>query len=244
MLYLLTHGRRSVATSALLCAGFLSLSPAMATQSPEPTLIPPVNEVKIQKPIYEITPARRALLDTIRYAEGTWAGGSEVGYRIMFGGGTFKNLDRHPDQVNHGGGYSSAAAGAYQFMPATWGGVVSALRLNSFSPSNQDQGAIHLVKMRGALSAIDKGELSRQAVNLLAPEWASFPTTWGGSYYGQPSKTYGELDRFYRKRFIEYTSMPSSVAIEKTKETPVVLSSAPVSQVDPLKDFLKFLDLI
>jgi lysozyme len=162
----------------------------------------------------------------------------------MFGGGTFKNLDRHPDQVNHGGGYSSAAAGAYQFIPATWGGVVSALRLNSFSPSNQDQGAIHLVKMRGALSAIDKGELSRQAVNLLAPEWASFPTTWGGSYYGQPSKTYGELDRFYRKRFIEYTSMPSSVAIEKTKETPVVLSSAPVSQVDPLKDFLKFLDLI
>jgi len=238
MLYLLTHGRAGLAASAL-CAGFLSLSPVMATQSPEPTLIPPVNEVKIQKPIYEITPARRALLDTIRYAEGTWAGGSEVGYRIMFGGGTFNNLDRHPDRVIHGGGYSSAAAGAYQFMPATWGGVASALRLNSFSPQNQDQGALHLVKMRGALSAIDKGELSRQAVNLLAPEWASFPTMYGGSYYGQPSKAYGELDKFYRKRLIEYTTVPVIAKQEIKKVKPIE-----VSQNNPMDQFLKFLDLI
>ena len=37
--------------------------------------------------IFAITPERRALLNTIRYAEGTWANGDDVGYRILFGGG-------------------------------------------------------------------------------------------------------------------------------------------------------------
>ena len=45
--------------------------------------------------VYRMTPERRALLNTIRFAEGTWTNG-------------------------RGDGYSSAAAGAYQFLPATW----------------------------------------------------------------------------------------------------------------------------
>ena len=36
---------------------------------------------------YVITPERRAMLNTIRFAEGTWKGGLDVGYRVMFGGG-------------------------------------------------------------------------------------------------------------------------------------------------------------
>ncbi|MDA7677233.1 endolysin, partial [bacterium] len=35
---------------------------------------------------YIITPERRALLNTIRFAEGTWKNGLDVGYRVMFGG--------------------------------------------------------------------------------------------------------------------------------------------------------------
>ena len=42
--------------------------------------------------IFAITPERRALLNTIRYAEGTWAGGDDIGYRIMFGGGLMPSL--------------------------------------------------------------------------------------------------------------------------------------------------------
>ena len=34
---------------------------------------------------YVITPERRAMLNTIRFAEGTWKGGLDVGYRVMFG---------------------------------------------------------------------------------------------------------------------------------------------------------------
>ena len=36
---------------------------------------------------YRITPERRALLNTIRFAEGTWTAGSPVGYRMLYGGG-------------------------------------------------------------------------------------------------------------------------------------------------------------
>ena len=32
---------------------------------------------------YVITPERRAMLNTIRFAEGTWKGGLDVGYRVM-----------------------------------------------------------------------------------------------------------------------------------------------------------------
>ena len=48
---------------------------------------------------YELTPERRALLNTIRYAEGTWKDGEDKGYRIIYGGGQFQDLSRHPEQV-------------------------------------------------------------------------------------------------------------------------------------------------
>ena len=60
---------------------------------------------------YELTPERRALLNTIRYAEGTWKDGEDKGYRIMYGGGQFQDLSRHPERVIVQR-YTSAAAGA------------------------------------------------------------------------------------------------------------------------------------
>ena len=78
----------------------------------------------------EITPARRALLNTIRYAEGTWKQGQE-GYRSLYGGGRFSSLERHPEIVVVKR-YTSAAAGAYQFLPGTWGEASRKLRLARF----------------------------------------------------------------------------------------------------------------
>jgi len=203
MLYpILTHGVRAAIAASALCAGTAFAQPIIATASPAPTT---VNEAKVEKPIYELTPNRRALLDTIRYAEGTWANGADVGYRIMFGGGTFSDLTRHPDRVIRSGGYASAAAGAYQFMPGTWAGASRALKLNSFGPQEQDQAALWLVQQRGALSEIDRGDFSPKTVNRLAPEWASFPTLYGGSYYGQPVKGYRDLHRFFHERLKEHT---------------------------------------
>jgi muramidase (phage lysozyme) len=201
MLYpILTHGVRAACVASALCGGVAFSQPMLATVSPSPT----VNEAKVETLKYELTPERRALLATIRYAEGTWANGDPVGYRIMFGGGTFNDLSRHPDRVIYGRRYASAAAGAYQFMPFTWAYARSALKLNSFGPQEQDQAALWLVERRGALAEIDRGRFSPEAVNRLSPEWASFPTLWGRSYYGQPVKDYRDLHRFFHQRLQEY----------------------------------------
>ena len=152
--------------------------------------------------VFAITPERRALLNTIRYAEGTWANGQDVGYRIMFGGSLTDSLDRHPNRVNRTPGYASAAAGAYQFMPPTWAMVSRSLGFplvgpNAFGPEVQDQAAIYLVQRRGALPLADQGRFTPELAHRLAPEWASFPTLAGRSYYGQPVKRYDELRQFY-----------------------------------------------
>jgi muramidase (phage lysozyme) len=146
---------------------------------------------------YALTPERRALLDTIRYAEGTWIGGGEEGYRMLYGGRLFQGLDRHPE-ITVRRRYSSAAAGAYQFLPGTWQAVARQLGLNSFAPANQDQAALHLVRRRGALDLFDRTGLTPTVLARLAPEWASLPTLAGASYYGQPVKRRGDLVAFYR----------------------------------------------
>jgi muramidase (phage lysozyme) len=147
---------------------------------------------------YELTPERRALLNTIRYAEGTWKDGQDKGYAVIYGGGMVNDLSRHPERVVVKR-YSSAAAGAYQFLPATWKGVARELKLASFEPQHQDQAALHLAKRRGALKEIDQRGLTKIAMAKLAPEWASFPTSTGLSAYGQPVKSHQELASFYSK---------------------------------------------
>jgi muramidase (phage lysozyme) len=151
---------------------------------------------------FAITPERRALLNTIRYAEGTWKEGTDLGYRVMFGGGLMPSLDRHPDRVNYTSGYASAAAGAYQFMPSTLGLVTRAMNLVGFGPQVQDQAALYLIARRGALPLADRGELNAELAALLAPEWASFPTLRGASYYGQPVRRLEELQRFYQANLV------------------------------------------
>jgi len=150
---------------------------------------------------YPITPERRALLNTIRYAEGTWKQGSE-GYRTLYGGGRFSSLARHPEVVVVKR-YRSAAAGAYQFLPGTWREASRKLQLASFEPHSQDQAALYLVDRRGVLAQIDQRGLTREAMAVLAREWASFPTLRGSSAYGQPVKKADELARFYRSNLEE-----------------------------------------
>ncbi|MFQ6540229.1 MULTISPECIES: hypothetical protein [Aphanothece] len=154
--------------------------------------------------IYAITPERRALLNTIRFAEGTWAGGEDIGYRIIFGGGLMPSLDRHPNRVVRTARYASAAAGAYQFMPPTWAMVSRKLGFQlqgpeAFGPQVQDQAALFLIQRRGALHLADQGAFTPDLAHRLAPEWASFPTLAGRSYYGQPVKRYNELRQFYEQ---------------------------------------------
>ncbi|MEO1001564.1 MAG: glycoside hydrolase family 104 protein [Cyanobacteria bacterium J06638_7] len=154
---------------------------------------------------YALTPQRRALLDTLRYAEGTWKNGSAEGYRVLYGGDLFDGLERHPD-ITVQRLYSSAAAGAYQFLPSTWEAVSQQLGLSSFEPHNQDQAALHLIERRGALNLFDRTGLTAEVMARLAPEWASLPAHHGGSYYGQPSKSRQELVAFYSSALARHQS--------------------------------------
>jgi lambda family phage tail tape measure protein len=133
----------------------------------------------------------RALLATIQYAEGTLG---PRAYGTHFGGSYTPPGGAHPDRVIRAGGYASAAYGAYQFMPDTWRGVGG----GSMTPARQDAGALQLIRKRG----VDPGQpLTREMIDKLAPEWASFPTIkTGTSYYGQGGKSFSQLQGFYRQQ--------------------------------------------
>jgi len=193
---------RTSGTAGLLCSlALLVALPIGARQlpvgpGPADTSQQRLHPVQSPEGPYRITPERRALLNTIRYAEGTWIGGSQEGYRILFGGGRIDRLDRHPEVVVQLA-YSSAAAGAYQFLPATWREASKKLGLQDFGPANQDQAALYLMQKRGALETFDRRGLNREVLNRLSREWASLPATHGVSFYGQPVKDADELKEFY-----------------------------------------------
>jgi len=147
---------------------------------------------------FRVTPEGQRLLKTIQFAEGTL---SKDPYRVMFGGGRFNDLSKHPDTVISKGGYKSAAAGAYQFMPGTYKTYASRLNLPDFGPRSQDLAALALAREKlmpiGGLATVAKEGFSPRVSAALAPAWASLPTLEGKSYYGQPVKGIDELQRVF-----------------------------------------------
>ena len=237
-MFLRLQGFRLTAASLAVPMALLSVTPAFAAGGTDEAVSEPSNVElaqlrfpRLRMPsiprmprVFAITPERRALLNTIRYAEGTWKEGADIGYRVMFGGSLMKTLERHPDRVNYTSGYASAAAGAYQFMPATWRIAVRALDLVGFGPHAQDQAALYLIQKRGAMNLADGGVLTPQLAAKLAPEWASFPTMRGYSYYGQPVVKYGRLKRFYEANLQRLRQMHPPVALI---EEPQVIDQGP-----------------
>lgn len=200
--------------------------------------------------------ATRALLDTIAFAEGT-EGKGDRGYNIQFGGGQFQGYESHPDQVIHGGRYSSAAAGRYQFMPDTWEGLGGKTKRQGgfdFSPENQDKQAVVLTIRRlnaagirvnnenELESLLQKEGLSPRIQAALAPEWASFPTAAGVSAYGQPVKKQQKLTEVFQSRFqsqqgaAKVTTPPPTVEPAKTQSENNQVAAKTVAQPPPIPD--------
>lgn len=123
----------------------------------------------------------RAFLDVIRAGEGT---ADADGYRRHYGGRLFDGYADHPRVAIKAGQWTSTAAGAYQFLSATWSEAAKALALPDFSPPSQDLAAVFLIRRRGALVDAMQGRLD-EAIAKCAKEWASLP----GSPYGQPTRT-------------------------------------------------------
>ena len=131
-----------------------------------------------------------AFLYMIRRAEGT---AGVDGYRTMFTGKLFDDYSQHPNIKNSANGWSSTAAGAYQFIYATWNSLKSALLLPDFSPASQDAAAVELIREKGALNDVIAGNID-SAVRKLSNTWESF--TYGATT--QPHKPLATLYGYYQ----------------------------------------------
>ena len=145
----------------------------------------------------QVTPEALEFLRTQTVAEGTdkqraRADGKHYGYEYT------PPTGHHPDRVIHKDGISSAAYGAYQFMPQTWAGTSFGRQGMPMTPENQDLAALELVRQR--LVNPDR-ELTTQDWDRLTPEWASIPhsTTNRGIYAGQRGKTLVDLNKIYKQ---------------------------------------------
>jgi muramidase (phage lysozyme)/lysophospholipase L1-like esterase len=149
-----------------------------------------------------LPPEIKAFLDIIAYAEGTIKY-PENGYKTQFTGKQFSDYSDHPREVIKSGGYNSSASGRYQFLSKTWDGLMKG---KEFSPINQDEGAVKLLKQNKAYSYVLKGDL-KKGLYRVRNIWASLP--W--SKYGQPAwyansdeEKFQSLTELYYKRLKHY----------------------------------------
>lgn len=141
------------------------------------------------KPEMLSNPNVRAMLAVIRAGEGT----ADIdGYRRIFGGQMFTSFADHPRILVKKSGYSSTAAGAYQFLARVWDETAKLMNLKDFSPASQDLAALGRIAARGALDDVIAGRFE-VAIKKLGKEWASLPF----SPYGQPTKTLAQAKNVY-----------------------------------------------
>jgi muramidase (phage lysozyme) len=138
-----------------------------------------------------------AFLDMIAVSEGTDNGRQRTkdrGYDVMVGGGLVPNYVDHPRKLVSlpRYGIKSSAAGRYQFLKRTWGGLVDKLGLPDFSPASQDLACVELLKQRRAYLLIQAGKWV-DAVQACSKEWASLP----GAGYGQHEQKLDTLRAAY-----------------------------------------------
>lgn len=140
-----------------------------------------------------------AMLAAIKHAEGTTQAADP--YRVCYGyRHTVQDLADHPAvtgewrgeklparlclAAGRAPGCVSTAAGAYQFIRPTWDRLKAKLRLPDFGPDSQDAAATELLRERGALVHLERGDFAR-AVAAARREWASLP----GSGWSQPERS-------------------------------------------------------
>jgi muramidase (phage lysozyme) len=136
-------------------------------------------------------PNAKAILNAIADAEGT-SKYPEQGYRTMFTGKQFGGDWKHPRQIQSSSGYSSDAAGRYQFLSTTWDGM----GMEDFSPSSQDQAALKLLSQAGV--NVSDG-LSEQEIYKVGQKWASVE----GGPQGVKGGSYGAQAKYSASQFME-----------------------------------------
>jgi len=200
--------------------GIVGRIASMFSNKPQPPKT--VKPISINLPDYKL-PEMKSALESIKYTEGTIK--SKNPYDTLFGFGSapirrmsvkelidLQTKDILPKRLgggnvgfpkNSSGNVMSAASGAYQFMPDTLRMLVNnkILKMHDImNESNQDKAASELMKLRGvSLGVLRREGMSKNVMDKLAPEWASFPTLSGASFYNQPAKSHKEIQTFYNQ---------------------------------------------
>jgi muramidase (phage lysozyme) len=135
-----------------------------------------------------------------------------VGYR------RFDSLEDHPRKAVkfNKRGDKSTAAGMYQLLSKTWDEQKKKLGLTDFSPENQKRAAIGLLKDRGALQAVVKGDFDtakKKASNI----WASIPGSTIGEATGQKARFKPQAEAMLK------TPTPSPTRMVEREQAPVKL---------------------
>lgn len=160
------------------------------------------------------TAEQQAMLETIRYAEGT---AGPTGYSMFFGdrtgeakygdltGKTANEVEQYvtrflKDPQSNYRNDKSAAVGAFQIIDITQKARALGMDMNRpFDESFQDEMALKLAKGRGVTAELLSAQgMSDDTIQKLSPEWASFP----GNTYGQPTKRKSDLRRVYQESLL------------------------------------------
>lgn len=115
-------------------------------------------------------PNVQAFYQVVRFKESSL---DDSAYRMVNGGPPITDFSRHPYEglkTTEGG----HAAGAPQFIPTTWGGLVRKYGFTDFSPPNQDLGYVGCLIERNALGLVMSGDFDK-AVEACRKEWSSLP---------------------------------------------------------------------
>jgi lysozyme len=152
----------------------------------------------------------KAFLFTIRASEHRYPNDvtNDAAYHIFYGGKRFYNMTDHPVLTGElspvplptnicaasglGPGCVSSAAGAYQFIKATWIRLRNKLQLPDFSPASQDLAAVQLLDDIGALKLVQSGDIEG-ALAKASKVWSSLP---GSTAQQNPKTLQYALDRF------------------------------------------------
>lgn len=163
------------------------------------------------------SPEARALLDAI-------AGSESPGYNVRFGGAKFDDYSKHPEKgapIPWRPGYTSDAAGRYQFLSTTYKPIAKDLGLKDFSPDSQDRAAWELArrtygdenKLRQDLRKNPVGVASR-----LSGQWTSLP---GGAERNAATDSFEKRFRSNLSRYdTEGSSQSPTAATPKPTSSP------------------------
>jgi hypothetical protein len=145
----------------------------------------------------------------------------------MFTGKQFSGFKDHPRKLQTGGGYTSDAAGRYQFLSTTWDPLAKKLGLKDFSPTSQDKAAIELSRQYDVTQELlQKEGMSMKVSSLLGRQWASFPGKTIGT--GQPTQELKGIQNVYQK------SLGSPQQLSQTQKQPApTTTKSETTQITP-----------